>query len=164
MTAAPASVPLENDPRNPCVGCGPEHPSGLHLAFRREGDAVVSTFVASGRFQGWPNRLHSGILFLAMLESANWTVYGLRGRIGLPVRTSALDAKRWVSTGETLTLTGRLTGTDPAAAHARIEATDAKGAVVATLDRDYELPDQATFLKQMGYEAVPVALEGTLPE
>ncbi|HYM40936.1 MAG TPA: hypothetical protein VEY12_12480 [Thermoplasmata archaeon] len=164
MTSAPAPVALENDPRNPCVGCGPEHPTGLRLTFRREGDAVATTLAASGRFQGWPGRLHSGILYLAMLETANWTLFGLLGRVGLPVRTSALDAKRWVATGETLLLTGRLIPSGETAARARIEATDAKGSLVAVLERDYDLPDRATFLKRMGYTAVPSGLEDAMPE
>ncbi len=72
---------------------------------------MATTLTASAQHQGWPGRLHSGILYLAMLETANWTLYGLRGRVGLPVRTSALDAKRWVATGETLILMGRAENT-----------------------------------------------------
>lgn len=164
MTAPSAAVALENDPRNPCVGCGPEHPTGLRLAFRREGDLVLATLDASDRYQGWPGRLHSGILYLAMLETANWTLFGLRGRVGLPLRTSALDAKRWVATGESLTLRGRLAASSAATATARVEATDGEGRLVALLERDYDLPDRATFLKRMGYTAVPAGLEEALPE
>jgi len=164
MASPPGPVALENDPRNPCIGCGPEHPTGLRLAFRREGDIVTTSFAASGRFQGWPERLHSGILYLAMLETANWTVYGLRGRVGVPVRTGPLDAKRWIATGETLVLRGRLTSSDVASAQAKIEAGDEQGAVVAMLERDYELLGRDAFLKRMGYEAVPSALADALPE
>ncbi|HVM44993.1 MAG TPA: hypothetical protein VM582_03570 [Candidatus Thermoplasmatota archaeon] len=164
MAARAAPVPLENDPRNPCVGCGPEHPAGLRLSFQREGDAVTTALAATERVIGWPGRLHSGILYLAMLETANWTLYGLRGRVGIPTRTSALEAKRWVATGETLTLAGRLTASDARAARARVEARDASGALVASLERDFDLPDRATFLARMGYDAVPPGLEDALPE
>ena len=164
MASPPGPVALENDPRNPCIGCGPEHPTGLRLAFRREGDIVTTSFAASGRFQGWPERLHSGILYLAMLETANWTVYGLRGRVGVPVRTGPLDAKRWIATGETLVLRGRLTSTDVTSAQAKIEAGDEQGTVVAMLERDYELLGRDAFLKRMGYETVPPALADALPE
>ena len=164
MTVAPDPVTLENDPRNACVGCGPEHPTGLRLAFRRKGDAVSTTLAATARHEGWPGRLHSGILYLAMLETANWTLYGLRGRVGLPVRTGALEAKRWVATGETLTLTGRLTPLGEASARARVEATDAQGAPVAALEREFDLPDRATFLKRMGYDTLPPGLEDLIPQ
>lgn len=155
---------LENDPANPCVGCGPEHPHGLRLAFARDGDAVTTTLAATPDRQGWPGRLHSGLLYLAMLETANWTLFGLRGRVGLPVRTSALDAARWVAVGETLTLRGRLAADAPGAATVRVDATDAKGARVAGLERAYDLPDRATFLARMGYDRVPAGLEDALPE
>lgn len=164
MTSPAGPVALANDAGNPCVGCGPEHPTGLRLAFQREGDAVATRFAASGRFQGFPGRLHSGILYLAMLETANWTVYGLRGRVGIPVRTSALDAKRWVATGESLVLAGRLAPSDEATAKVRIEATDAQGNVVATLERDYDLPDRATFVTRMGYKSMPPAFESDFPD
>lgn len=154
------AVRLENDPQNPCVGCGPEHPTGLRLAFQRRGDAVETTLEATERHQGWPGRLHSGILYLAMLETANWTVYGATGRVGLPTRTSALGLQRWVRVGETLTLTGR----KDSANVVRVEATDAEGRPVATLERAYDLVDRATFLERMGYDEVPAGLEEALPE
>lgn len=152
-------TPLENDPRNPCVGCGPENPVGLRLAFRRLGDRVETRLAATEVHQGWPGRLHSGILYLAMLETANWTLYGLTGRVGLPTRTSALGAQRWVRVGETLTLAGRR----DADGVVRVEATDADGRPVATLERAYDLVDRATFLRRMGYDEVPAGLEEALP-
>lgn len=164
MASPPASVALGNDSRNPCIGCGPEHPTGLRLAFRREGDSVTTRFAASGRYQGFPERLHSGILYLAMLETANWTLYGLRGRVGIPVRTSALEAKRWVATGEVITLAGRIAPADREKVRVRIEAKDAQGSIVASLERDYDLPDRATFLARIGYEAMPPAFESDFPE
>ncbi len=164
MASPPSAVALDNDPRNPCMGCGPEHPTGLRLAFRREGDAVSTVLSATGRFQGFPERLHSGLLYLALLETANWTVYGLRGRVGIPVRTSVLDPKRWVATGERLSLVGRLAPSDETSARVRVEATDAQGTVVAILERDYELPDRAAFLTRMGYKSMPPAFEKDFPE
>ena len=151
---------LENDARNPCVGCGPGNPVGLRLQFRRRGDAVHARLAATELHQGWPGRLHSGILYLAMLETANWTLYGLAGRVGLPTRTSALGLQRWVRVGETLTLTGRRDAENVV----RVEATDAEGRPVATLERAYDLVDRATFLRRMGYDEVPAGLEEALPE
>lgn len=155
--------PLENDPANPCVGCGPLHPHGLRLAFAQEGDAVRTSLDATADRQGWPGRLHSGLLYLAMLETANWTLFGLRGRVGLPTRTGALEAARWVAVGERLTLRGRLARDTPDAALVRVEATDEQGRHVASLERAYDLPDRKTFLARMGYAEVPPGLEEALP-
>ncbi|HVL47687.1 MAG TPA: hypothetical protein VM889_03935 [Candidatus Thermoplasmatota archaeon] len=157
------ATPLENTPGNPCVGCGPEHPTGLRLAFEREGDIVRTRFEATASREGWPDRLHSGLLYLAMLETANWTLYGLGGRVGIPARTSALDAKRWVATGETLILAGRAVAPREREAAILVEAKDATGASVASLSREYDLPSRAEFLRRMGYERMPAGFEDALP-
>lgn len=152
---------LENDAANPCFGCGPRNPLGLRLAFERDGERVRSSLRVTDAMQGWPRRLHSGLLYLAMIETANWTLYGALGRIGLPVRTSALDARRWVAVGETLALTGAW---DAAAKTARIEAHDAGGSLVARLEREYALPTRAEFRARMGEDALPPELEELVPE
>ena len=152
---------LDNDPANACFGCGPENPLGLRLAFERHGGLVRSRLAVTDAMQGWPRRLHSGLLYLAMIEVANWTVYGNLGRIGLPVRTSALDAKRWVAVGETVALTGAW---DAATKTARIEAHDEKGALVAKLEREYVLPTRAEFRARMGEDALPEAFADLVPE
>ena len=159
----PSRVPLENDPLNGCIGCGPGNPRGLRLAFHREGDAVTSTLVAEASMQGWPRRLHSGVLYTALLETANWTVYGMKGRAGLPVRTGALALKRWVATGERLRLVGRLRETGPRGVAVTAEALDAEGAPVASVERDYDLPDAKEFAARMGYDALPPELDGLFP-
>lgn len=156
-------APLENDPANPCIGCGPSHPHGLRLAFRRAAEGGATTRLADlERYNGWPGRLHSGILYLAMLETANWTVYAALGRVGLPVRTGALAASRWVATSETLTLAGKPTSRSADAITVAVEATDERGARVATLERAYDLPDREAFRQRMGYDVLPPELEGLL--
>ena len=163
MSGPPTVRELENDPRNPCIGCGPKNPVGLRLAFTHDGTTTSTALVASPNHQGWPGRLHSGVLYLALLETANWTVFALRERVGLPRRTSALETRGWVSVGETLGLTGR--SPDPRSSPLTIvaEARDRRGELVARIERDYEFPGRAEFVKRMGYEAVPPELEGLLP-
>ena len=154
---------LENDPLNGCIGCGPGNPRGLRLAFHREGDVVTSTLDADATMQGWPRRLHSGVLYTALLETANWTVYGLKARAGLPVRTSALSLARWIATGERLRLLGSLRDTGARTATVMAEARDGQGKTVASLERDYDLPDAVEFAARMGYDAMPPELEGLFP-
>ncbi|MGQ0536183.1 MAG: hypothetical protein ACT4PT_08930 [Methanobacteriota archaeon] len=150
---------LENDPENRCVGCGPANPTGLRLAFRRDGDRVRSIFVAEPRFQGWPDRLHSGVLYIAMIECANWTVYGLLGRPGFPAKTSALDLRGRVAVGETVEITGRVEGgrqkedgDGPQTVHVEARVREA---TVATLSRDFVFPTRDEFAQRMGYATVP---------
>lgn len=152
---------LENDAANPCIGCGPNNPMGLRLVFEQVEGQTRSKLRVGANMVGWPNRLHSGLLYLALTETANWSLYGALGRVGLPVRTSALDARRFVRVGETLTLVGRW---DDAARIARIEAVDEKGALVAKLEREYALPTRAEFRARMGDDALPPEFEALVPE
>jgi hypothetical protein len=149
---------LENDARNPCFGCGPANPRGLRLRFAREGEAVMAELRAEPGLEGWPGRLHSGVLYTAMLEAANWCVFAQRGKVGLPTRTGALALRRWVPTGSALRLVARMPADE-----LRVEVEARLGAeVVATLERSYVLPTRAEFLERMGYDEVPDVFRGLL--
>lgn len=164
MAEEELGVALENDRTNPCFGCGPGNPRGLRLSFRRMGDGVETSLLTDATMEGWPERLHSGILYTAMLETANWTVYGFTGRIGVPVRTSALNLQRWVPTGARLRIAGRATQKGLNGLTVAVEAVASDGPSVATLDRDFVLPNTREFLERMGYEQVPAVFEGLIPE
>jgi hypothetical protein len=152
--------PLANDPRNTCIGCGPANPKGLKLAFARRGDAVVGVFRATANHEGWPERLHSGVLYTALLETANWTAYGLTGRVGVPVRTQPFETGGWAATGSTLHLAGHRVAGEPFTVAA--EAT-LGGRMVGRMARAYEFLDAAAFAARMGYASVPAAFEGAFP-
>jgi hypothetical protein len=164
MAEEELGVVLENAGGNPCFGCGPGNPRGLRLSFRRIGDRVETTLLTDVTMEGWPGRLHSGILYTAMLETANWTVYGLTGRIGVPVRTSALGLQRWLPTGTRLRIVGRVRQKDLNSLRVAIEAVSPEGSPVATLDRDFVLPNRREFLEKMGYEQVPEVFADLIPE
>jgi len=163
MPSKESGVALENDERNPCFGCGPRNPRGLRLSFRRGGDRVETQFLADVTMEGWPERLHSGILYTAMLETANWTVFGVSGRIGIPVRTSALSLQRWVPTGTRLRIAGHAMHKDLNSLTVAVEASS-DGQSVATFDRDFVLPNRREFLERIGYEQVPEAFAGLILE
>ena len=164
MTENGSGAALENDETNPCFGCGPRNPRGLRLSFRRVGDRVETGFPTDATMEGWPGRLHSGILYTAMLETANWTVYGITRRIGVPVRTSALSLHRWVPTGTRLRISGRAKSTGLNSLAVAIEAFTPDGQSIAALDRDFVLPNRREFLDKMGYEEIPEAFAGLIPE
>ncbi len=55
-----------------CFACGARNDDGLGLRFVEESDGtVVGTFSCEGRYQGYPGRLHGGIV--AMLADAAMT-------------------------------------------------------------------------------------------
>ena len=164
MAEEESGVTLENDQTNPCFGCGPGNPRGLRLSFRRMGDRVETSLLADVTMEGWPRRLHSGILYTAMLETANWTVYGITGRIGVPVRTSALGLLRWVATGTRLRIAGRVMDQGLNRLTVAVKAVAFDGPSIATLDRDFVLPNRREFLERMGYEQILEAFAGLIPE
>ena len=48
-----------------CVVCGADDPFGLELEFQEGSDGSISLTVPGGaRFQGYPNRLHGGVIAL----------------------------------------------------------------------------------------------------
>lgn len=150
---------LENDRHNRCFGCGPLNPAGLRLRFHRSGRTVRSEFRARPEWEGWPGRLHSGILYTAMLEAANWGLFGLRGRLGVPVRTGALALSRWVPTGSIVSLTAEVLGEGSARVRVGVRATEGR-TLLARLERAYVLPTEQEFIARMGYAEVPDAFKG----
>lgn len=156
--------PLENDPHNTCVGCGPANPRGLHLRFERTDEGARSAFTPDAWMEGWPGTTHTAFLYMALIETMNWTVYARRGRAGLPTRTGALETRRRVATGERLTLVGRALRESEDALHAQADALDANGALVARLEREYDFPDRAAFAQRLGYAQLPASVAEIVPE
>src|SRR3989442_13502950 len=140
MANEESDVALENDGTNPCFGCGRGIPRVLQLSFHRVGDRLETMLLADVTMEGWPGRLHSGILYTAMLETANWTVFGITGRIGIPVRTSGLRRQRWVPTGGRLRIEGRAKSTRPSNLTVGLGAFPSAGQPVATPARNFGLP------------------------
>jgi len=54
-----------------CIACGSRNGEGLGLQFVEEGDSVVATFGCDTKYQGYPDRLHGGVI--AMLADAAMT-------------------------------------------------------------------------------------------
>jgi acyl-coenzyme A thioesterase PaaI-like protein len=94
-----------------CLVCGDERPDGLGLRFEQQADgSVVAEFDCSAVFQGYPDRLHGGVV--AMLLDAAMThclfaynVAGVTAKLGIryyravtlgvpaPVRARIVDAE-----------------------------------------------------------------------
>lgn len=152
---------MANDPANPCIGCGPSNPLGLQLAFVWDGKRATAPFTVRPEHVGWPGSCHTGVLYIALVETANWTLYGSLDRAGFPVRTGPLETRRRVPVGETLTLRGRVV--DRAEPRVEAEALGVDGEFVARIERTYALLDAAQVAERLGYGEVPAVLEGMFP-
>ena len=90
-----------------CFVCGSENPSGLGLHVHRDGTDAVAIWVPSATYQGYPDRLHGGIIGLLVDEmlvyaGAPHDLWGMTAKVRYWLRKPiALE-------GVELTLRGRL--------------------------------------------------------
>lgn len=68
--------------RNRCFGCGPDHPHGFRLAFRVEGEEVVTNFVPGEGHESAPTVMHGGLVTTVADELAGWALIALRDKFG----------------------------------------------------------------------------------
>lgn len=154
------SAKLENVASNPCIGCGPANPIGLHLEFEPTTGGARTRFVATGAWQGFPGRMHSAVLYMALIETMNWSLYAKTGRMGLPARTSALGMTRRVVVGDVVEVEGRVLAVDAERASVVAHARTPAGDPVGSLEREYRMVDEDEFLRVMGYDELPEGYEG----
>lgn len=58
-----------------CYGCGPAHPTGLHIQshWRADGLRVIAHHTPSTQFVGWPGLVYGGLLAMLIDCHSNWT-------------------------------------------------------------------------------------------
>jgi acyl-coenzyme A thioesterase PaaI-like protein len=104
-----------------CFGCGPDHPTGLHLqGVVTEGLAVGAEFTVADMHQGAPGLAHGGVLATAIDEALGMVVWLLRK----PYVTGRLetDYLRPVPVGATLHIRARCSGISGRKAYLAAEA------------------------------------------
>lgn len=116
-----------------CFGCGPDHPTGLHMQVEAGvGLSVTGCFAVTEDHQGAPGLAHGGVLSLAFDEVLGYLTF----LIGRPAVTARLQTSftRPVPVGSTLYINASVTGmTDRklyTTAEGRLDAAD--GPVAAT--------------------------------
>ena len=105
-------IELENDPDNPCFGCGPNNPVGLHLHFFKKGNEVFAEKTFGKGYDCWPGQLHGGIIFGILECTLQWTFYAETGHVG-PTRKFTFDPSGQVFIGKPVKLVGRITKRGP---------------------------------------------------
>ncbi|HEY8173504.1 MAG TPA: PaaI family thioesterase [Dehalococcoidia bacterium] len=58
-----------------CFACGAENERGLHMQFSREGERAVCLYTPCAYQQGYPARMHGGIVSTLLDEAMGWAVY-----------------------------------------------------------------------------------------
>lgn len=90
-----------------CYACGAHNERGLRMEFRREGDRAVCDYTPLDYQQGYPGRMHGGIVATLIDEAMGWAVYGaerwgatarLNVRFRKPVRLDeTLRVEAWIT-------------------------------------------------------------------
>lgn len=112
----------------PCFGCGPQHPIGMHLKFERDGDEIVSRFTPGENHQGPPGIMHGGLVATFADEVAAWALVAGLGKFGFTVSFDARYRKA-VRIGEPIEGRARVEG--PARRLVSVDARVLQGGEVA---------------------------------
>ena len=95
-----------------CFACGVRNGGGLGLRFREESDGtVVGSFACDSKYQGYPDRLHGGVV--AMLADAAMTHCLFLRRIRAVTGRLRLRFPRPVEVGVVATVRATLTKNSP---------------------------------------------------
>ena len=92
-----------------CFVCGVENPAGLHAHFYQiADDTCVGRFLPDPQHQGYPGRVHGGVVAAMLDETLGRTVWGDASTWGVTAELT-IRYKAPVPLGEMLTVVGRLT-------------------------------------------------------
>ncbi|MBI5284315.1 MAG: PaaI family thioesterase [Chloroflexi bacterium] len=68
-------APDQAPPPRLCYACGHQNEHGLHMQFRLEGDRTVCDYTPCDFQQGYPGRMHGGVVSALIDETMGWAVY-----------------------------------------------------------------------------------------
>lgn len=103
----PAGAPIVDPHRSACFGCGSENPRGLQMRHARDGDEIVSAFLATPAFTGAPGTLHGGALAAALDDSMGTAPLVLAEELAL-TRALTIRFERPVLLGQALEIRSRI--------------------------------------------------------
>lgn len=129
-----------------CYACGEKNSRGLHMEFRREGDRTVCDYTPRDYQQGYPGRMHGGLVATLIDEAMGWAVYGAQqwgatARLNIRFRQpvyldQTLHVEAWITKNRSRRH-GRLI-------ELRAEVRDAGGKLLAEGDGTFMKLDQRT--------------------
>jgi uncharacterized protein (TIGR00369 family) len=142
------------DPRmfgddQPCFGCSPSNPVGLHLQFERDGDnAVTSTFHAKPGWEGAPGVIHGGLQATLADEVGAWTVIATTGNFGFTT-SMQLRYVRPARHDQPVHARGELISKTDKTAKVRVRLTQ-DGKILLSATASYIMPTEAQAEQIMG--------------
>ena len=92
-----------------CFVCGDANGRGLQVRFHLQGEGVATVFTPAADLEGYPGRVHGGILAALLDETMGWAPCVKHGRFCVAVELTVRYLKS-VPAGTTLTVYGEAVG------------------------------------------------------
>ncbi len=131
-----------------CYACGEKNERGLHMEFRREGERAVCDYTPCEYQQGYPGRMHGGIVATLLDEAMGWAVYGAR-QWGATARLS-VRFRRPVGLDQKLRIDAWITHNRSRLIELRGEVHDERGALLAEGEGSFMKLDEHTASEMNG--------------
>ena len=90
-----------------CFGCSPINPSGLHMRFYTDGEALFSWLSVPAHLSGWRDLVHGGVTTTILDEIMGWSAIYLLKTLCL-TKSISIDFLKPVYVGRELQAEGRL--------------------------------------------------------
>lgn len=126
-------------PPRMCYACGAENEHGLRMEFRREDDRTVCDFTPCDFQQGYPGRMHGGVVSTLIDEAMGWAVYHAK-KWGTTARLS-VRYRRPVDLARPLRIEAWIMNARHRLVELRAEVRDESGALLADGEGTYMLLD-----------------------
>jgi acyl-coenzyme A thioesterase PaaI-like protein len=125
-----------------CYACGEQNERGLHMEFRREGEHTICDYTPCDYQQGYPGRMHGGLVATVIDEAMGWAVYGAQ-QWGATARLN-VRFRQPVYLDRTLRIEAWVTNNRSRLIELRAEVRDATGALLAEGEGTFMKLDQHT--------------------
>jgi len=125
-----------------CYACGAENERGLHMEFRRDGDRAICEYTPCDYQQGYPGRMHGGLVATLLDEAMGWAVYGA-ARWGATARLN-VRFRRPVRLDGTVRVEAWVVRVRSRLIELRAELHDARGETLAEADGAFMRLDERT--------------------
>jgi len=131
-----------------CYACGERNERGLRMEFRVEGERTVCDYDPQEYQQGYPGRMHGGLVATMLDEAMGWAVYAARAW-GATARLN-VRYRQPIPLGERLRVEAWVTQNRSRLIELRGEVRDRHGALLAEADGTFMKLDERLAARMTG--------------
>lgn len=146
---------------NNCIGCSPQNPWGLKMAFAFDEitEEILCKWQPINNFQGYPNVLHGGIQTLMMDEIGAWSIYILLETAGVTKNLQVNFINPCYISRGTISLRSKLLTHEKQSAVFHVDLYDGKEKLCSQCKAEYFIYPQTLAKKKFGYPGISAFFE-----